>query len=72
MKVAVKLVHPNVKEGVAADMDILRTIAAFIERNPKLKYLSPVDTVEEFAKVERARSGGCNRLFVVVSHLFNR
>ena len=59
MQVAVKLVHPNVKEGVAADMDILRTIAAFIERNPKLKYLSPVDTVEEFAKVEPACGSSC-------------
>jgi aarF domain-containing kinase len=50
-EVAVKLVHPNVKEGVSADMDLLRTFAAYLERNPKLKYLSPTDTVEEFAKV---------------------
>jgi len=49
--VAVKVLHPNIRDNVEADMDIMKSFASFIELFPKLKYLSFRDTILEFEKV---------------------
>jgi predicted unusual protein kinase regulating ubiquinone biosynthesis (AarF/ABC1/UbiB family) len=51
--VAVKLIHPHVRDLIEVDMDIMRALAYVIELFPSLEYLSMRDIVEEFARVSR-------------------
>ena len=46
--VAIKVLHPHINESVGADLDVLRSIAAFFESFPKLKPLGPVAIVDDF------------------------
>lgn len=49
--VAVKVIHPHVKELVALDLDLLRGAVQLIEAIPRLRWLGGRDSVEEFALI---------------------
>lgn len=49
--VAVKVIHPHIKEGVRSDLDLMRTFAWFVELFPSLEFTSMQDSVEEFSKL---------------------
>lgn len=48
--VAVKLIHPHVKELVTLDMEILQFASRALEVLPRLEYLALNETIEQFAK----------------------
>ncbi|HET6221106.1 MAG TPA: AarF/UbiB family protein, partial [Dongiaceae bacterium] len=53
-EVAVKVLRPGIERAFARDIDLLRWLAALIERTqPKLRRLKPVEVVETFAEVVR-------------------
>ena len=56
-EVAIKLIHPHVRDLIAVDMDIMRAISYVIELVPSLEYLSMRDIVEEFARVSSSLLG---------------
>lgn len=47
--VAVKVIHPGVKEAIAADISIMKFAAQILDSAPNLKSLSIPDAVDEFA-----------------------
>lgn len=47
--VAVKVLHPKVRDQITRDIDIARGIAAFLELLPRASWLSIRESVEEFA-----------------------
>ncbi|TMW55168.1 hypothetical protein Poli38472_013930 [Pythium oligandrum] len=49
--VAVKVIHPHVKELVALDLDLMRAAVWMIERIPRLRLLSARESVDEFAQL---------------------
>lgn len=49
--VAVKVIHPHVKELVELDLELMRGIVKVIEMFPKLRWLGGSDSVEEFASI---------------------
>ncbi|CAE7461962.1 Adck2, partial [Symbiodinium microadriaticum] len=63
--VAIKLIHPHVRNLIAVDMDIMRFIAYVIELFPSLEYLSMSEIVEEFAR----NMGRQNDLTAEAKHL---
>lgn len=48
-RIAVKVIHPEVKRLVALDLDLMRGIVALVECVPQLQWLSAREGVEEFA-----------------------
>ena len=48
-RVAVKVLHPGVREAIAADMELLGFVAGVLQRMPKLRWLNPAGMLEEFA-----------------------
>ncbi|CEG38038.1 atypical abc1 abc1-c protein kinase [Plasmopara halstedii] len=50
-EVAVKIIHPNVKEMVALDLQLLHAFVAIIEAVPLLQWLGGKDSVTEFASL---------------------
>ena len=54
--VAIKVVHPGVRELVDCDMHLLRYVGSFLEYwTPSLKYLAVRGTIQRFEKVMRAQ-----------------
>lgn len=49
--VAVKVIHPHVKELVQLDLDLLRALVQLLEAVPTLRWLGGRDSVEEFASI---------------------
>uniref|UniRef100_K3WPJ5 Protein kinase domain-containing protein n=1 Tax=Globisporangium ultimum (strain ATCC 200006 / CBS 805.95 / DAOM BR144) TaxID=431595 RepID=K3WPJ5_GLOUD len=49
--VAVKVIHPHVKELVELDLDLMRAAVTLIEAIPRLHWLGGSDSVEEFASI---------------------
>ncbi|KAF1785021.1 GAF domain-like [Phytophthora cactorum] len=50
-QVAVKVIHPHVKQMVALDLQLLRTFVAMFEVIPTLRWLGGKDSVTEFASL---------------------
>jgi aarF domain-containing kinase len=48
-KVAVKIIHPHIKEQIESDLDIMRMFAWFVELFPGMHNFSLSENVEEFA-----------------------
>ncbi|TYZ59841.1 hypothetical protein PybrP1_005477 [[Pythium] brassicae (nom. inval.)] len=49
--IAVKVIHPHVKELVQLDLDLMRAVMRLLEAAPKLRWLGGRDSVEEFASI---------------------
>eukprot|EP00953_Heterococcus_sp_UTEX-ZZ885_P031776 16636-Heterococcus_DN1.PRE.1 len=49
--VAIKILHPYVKNQIEMDVDIMRAAAAVIELLPRMSWLSLRESVEEFARL---------------------
>ena len=47
--VAVKVLHPRVREYIGVDMDLLRSMGWALERIPKVRWLNPSGMLDEFA-----------------------
>ncbi|MBX6323929.1 MAG: 2-polyprenylphenol 6-hydroxylase, partial [Rhodospirillaceae bacterium] len=53
-QVAVKVLRPGIEQAFARDLDLMRWLAALVERaQPRLRRLRPSDVVETFAQVVR-------------------
>lgn len=51
-EVAVKIIHPHVKDSIVADIDLMRTFAGFLEYClPSLRQISLLDSIEEFSSL---------------------
>lgn len=50
-EVAVKLLHPGVRETIEADMALMKAAARWLETLPRLHYLSILDTIIQFEEV---------------------
>ncbi|KAE9032109.1 hypothetical protein PR003_g9678 [Phytophthora rubi] len=50
-EVAVKVIHPHVKQMVASDLQLLRGFVAMLEVVPSLRWLGGKDSVTEFASL---------------------
>lgn len=49
--IAVKVIHPHVKELVQLDLDLMRAVVRLLEAVPALRWLGGSDSVEEFASI---------------------
>lgn len=49
--VAVKVVHPRVRQEIRADVEIMQAVTSFIEWWPRWQYLSMRESVDEFANL---------------------
>jgi aarF domain-containing kinase len=50
-EIAIKVIHPEVKQMVALDLDLMRFFVSIMEMIPRLQYLSGRDSLEEFANI---------------------
>ena len=49
--VAVKVLHPGVREFIDVDMDLLRGVGWLLQQLPKMKWLNPAGMLDEFANL---------------------
>ena len=47
--VAVKVLHPDVREAIHADMDLLRALGWLLDQVPRIRWLNPSGMLDEFA-----------------------
>ena len=49
--VAVKVVHPRVRQEIREDVEIMQAVTSFLEWWPRWQYLSLRESVDEFANL---------------------
>jgi aarF domain-containing kinase len=55
LQVAIKTIHPRIRDGILMDLDIMRAMTSVLEMVPRMRWLSLGECVEEFAALMYAQ-----------------